>query len=88
MIVKSRNDASISVLSYFFLNPDKNLRYFFDFTFDSTTRQINLPSLGIVRIGICVIEPFLPSTRPALYKEKQSKVKGEFTLESRLIFKD
>ena len=26
-----------------------------------------LPSLGIVRMGICVMEPFLPSTRPARY---------------------
>ena len=30
----------------------------------------SLPSLGIVKIGICVIEPFLPSTRPALYGTK------------------
>ena len=29
-----------------------------------------LPSLGIVKIGIWVIEPFRPSTRPALYKAK------------------
>ena len=28
------------------------------------------PSLGIVRIGICVMEPFLPSTRPALWEEE------------------
>lgn len=25
----------------------------------------SIPSLGIVRIGICVIEPLRPSTRPA-----------------------
>ena len=29
------------------------------------------PSLGIVKIGICVIEPFLPSTRPARYRHKK-----------------
>ena len=27
--------------------------------------EAHIPSLGMVRIGICVMEPFLPSTRPA-----------------------
>lgn len=31
-------------------------------------RQQHLPSFGIVKMGICVMEPFRPSTRPARYR--------------------
>jgi len=40
-----------------------------------------LPSLGMVRMGICVMEPFLPSTRPARYdliKKKHIKISQSF----------
>ena len=37
--------------------------------FYGTHAHTTLPSLGIVKMGICVIDPFLPSTRPALYNQ-------------------
>ena len=44
---------------------EKNILTYRKFT--KYCKSKTLPSLGIVRIGICVMEPFLPSTRPARY---------------------